>query len=430
MKCHHVALAFVLLFAPPAAHTAAPAAPQAASVAFDQEAPVSVPPPSEKALRYYRSGNVLWVVNLLWSLAIPLLFLFSGFSTRIRDWARRLGRKWFFIIAVYFVLFSVICFAIDLPLSYYEEYFRQHAYGLSTQTFQKWAGDSLKGLIVGLVMGCVFLWIPYLLLEKSPRRWWLYSSILAVPFLFFIMLISPIWIDPLYNEYGPMKNKELEGKILALAERAGIEGSRVFEVNKSVDTRAVNAYVTGFLGTKRIVLWDTLLAKMDDREVLVVMAHEMGHYVLHHVVWGIVFASLLILSALYSAYSLAERLIKKFKVRWGFEQLSDIASLPLILVLTGVLAFLLSPVALAYSRYQEHEADRFALEMTRSNHAAATAFVKLQRENLGVPRPGPLYKMWRETHPSIGERIDFCNDYKPWKTGQSLKYADLFKEQR
>ncbi len=428
MKGLNLALVFVLLLASPIAPAAAPAMPLEASAAVDQEAPVSVPPPSETALQYYRSGNMLWVVNLLWSLAIPLLFLFGGFSARIRDWAQGLGRKWLFVIAVYFVLFSVICFAIDLPLSYYEEYVRQHAYGLSTQTFQKWADDSLKSLMVGLVMGCLFLWIPYLLLERSPRRWWLYSSILAVPFLFFIMLVSPIWIDPLYNQYGPMKNKELEGRILALAQRAGIEGSHIFEVNESVDTRAVNAYVTGFMGTKRIVLWDTLLAKMDEREVLVVMAHEMGHYVLHHVIWGILCASLLILFVLYSAYRLSKGLIEKFKVRWGFEQLSDIASLPLILALTGVLSFLISPVALAYSRYQEHEADRFALEITRCNHDAAMAFVKLQQENLGVPRPGPLYKIWRATHPPIGERIDFCNDYKPWKTGQPLKYADLFKE--
>lgn len=431
MRLHNLALLLTLLFAPPLALKAGQAGPPNASVtAANEEDPVSVPPPAEKAVRYYRSGNVLWFVNLLWSLTIPLFFLFSGFSACIRNWAKNIGRKWFFIIAIYFVLFSVICFVINLPLSYYEEYVRQHAYGLSSQTFQKWFGDSLTSLMVGLVIGCLFLWVPYLLLQKSPRRWWLYSSALAVPFLFLIMLVSPIWIDPLFNQFGPMKDKGLESRILALARQAGIEGSRVFEVDKSVDTRAVNAYVTGFMGTKRIVLWDTLLAKMDDREVLVVMAHEMGHYVLHHVIWSIAFASLLILFALYSACRLAEGLVERFKARWGFDQLSDIASLPLILVLTGALTFLISPVALAYSRYQEHEADRFALEITRSNHAAATAFAKLQQENLGVPRPGPLYKLWRSTHPPIGERIDFCNDYKPWKTGQTLKYADLFKGRR
>jgi Zn-dependent protease with chaperone function len=391
------------------------------------EAPVPVPPPSEKALSYYRSGNVLWIVNLIWGILIPCLFLVSGLSARIRTWARKLGRKWFFIIGVYFIIFTLINFILDLPLSYYEEYIRQHAYGLSNQTFAKWLGDSLKSLMVGIIGGVLFLWVPYLLLKKSPRRWWLYTSLLSVPFLFFVLLVSPIWIDPLFNQFGPMNNKALESEILALANRAGIEGSRVYEVNKSIDTNTVNAYVTGFLGTKRIVLWDTILAKLNDKEILVVMGHEMGHYVLHHVIKGIAFSFFLILFTLYLANRLANGLIDKYKARFGFDSFADIASLPLLMLLVTVFFFLISPIALAYSRYQEHEADRFALEITRDNHDAAMAFNKLQEENLAVPWPGWLYKLWRSSHPPIGERIDFCNEYKPWKTSQPVKYGDLVK---
>jgi STE24 endopeptidase len=186
--------------------------------------------------------------------------------------------------------------------------------------------------------------------------------------------------------------------------------------------------VTGFWKTKRIVLWDTILAKLSERELLVVVAHEMGHYVLKHIVKDIVFASFLILTALYAADRLGAAAIRRFKDRFGFEQLSDVASLPLFLLLIGVISFALSPIALAFSRYQEHEADRFALEITRDNHDAATAFVKLQEENLGVPRPGLLYTIWRASHPSIGDRIDFCNSYHPWLTGQPLKYAERFRK--
>jgi Zn-dependent protease with chaperone function len=246
--------------------------------------------------------------------------------------------------------------------------------------------------------------------------------------MMFVMLIAPIWIDPLFNDFGPMKDKALESKILALAERAGVEGSRVYEVNKSVDTTAVDAYVTGFLQTKRIVLWDTILAKLNEKELLVVVGHEMGHYVLHHIITGIIFSFFLILIALYVAYKLANGLIARYKRRFGFEQLSDVASLPLLLLLVGIFSFVISPISLAFSRYQEHEADRFALEITRDNHDAATAFIKLQQENLAVPRPGLLYKLWRSDHPPVGERIDFCNEYHPWKSGQPLKYADRFKD--
>lgn len=390
-------------------------------------APVPVPEPSEKAMSYYRSGIALWVVNVLWGLLIPALFLFTGFSARIRDWARRVGRWWFLIIGVYFAIFMIINFAIDLPLSYYQGYARQHAYGLSNQTLGKWFGDQLKGLLIGIGVGFLFLWIPYLLLKKSPRRWWLYTGLLAIPFLILAILVQPVWIDPLYNKFGPMKNKELEAKILQLAERAGIEGSRVYEVAKSEDTKALNAYVTGFGATKRIVLWDTIIAKLDEDELLFVMGHEMGHYVLGHVWKSILFFSLLIIAMLYAIHRTAGWLIDKFHRRFGFTELSDIASLPLIILLFSAYFLIVAPVALAFSRHNERESDRFGLEITRNNHAAATAFVKLQQENLGVPRPHILVKLWQASHPTLGERIDFCNEYRPWQRGEALRYGELFK---
>jgi STE24 endopeptidase len=281
---------------------------------------------------------------------------------------------------------------------------------------------------VGIIAGFLFLWVPYLLLKKSPRRWWLYTGILMVPFLSFVMLVEPIWVAPLFNKFGPMKDKALETKILALADRAGISGSRVFEVDKSVDTKAVNAYVSGFMNTRRIVLWDTIIAKLNERELLFVMGHEMGHYVLGHVMQGILFFSVLILITLYVAYRTSGAVIGRFKSRFRFERFSDIAAFPLLILLASVFTTIISPVALAYSRYQEHEADRFGLEITQDNHAAATAFVKLQQENLANPRPGLLFKLWRADHPPLGERIDFCNDYRPWEEGEATKYGGLFKK--
>ena len=396
------------------------------TAASEDLGPVPVPIPSEKAMDYYNSGNVLWVIDILWGILIPALLLFTGFSARIRNWAQRIGKKWFFVIGIYFILFSIIVFVVGLPLSYYEEFVRQHAYDLSNQTFGKWIGDSIKSLLVGTILGFLFLWIPYLLLKKSPRRWWLYVSILAIPFLFVILLISPIWIDPLFNDFGPMKDKALEGKILALAERAGIEGGRVYEVNKSVDTKKLNAYVTGFTNTKRIVLWDNTIAKMNEKELLFVLGHEMGHYVLGHIWKLIFFFSLLTLVTLYVANRTAGMIINRFKQRFGFDRISDVASLPLIVLLVNIFGFIITPIANGFGRSLEHQADQFGLEITRDNHNAATAFVKLQAENLGNPRPGLLYKLWRADHPVLGERIDFCNEYKPWKTGEQLEFEHMF----
>ena len=388
---------------------------------------VAVPEPTPQALSYYRSGNVLWIVDNVWGVLVPAAFLFTGFSAALRRWSQRIGRKWFFTMAVYFIAFSAITFVLDLPRVYYEGFVREHAYGLSNQTFAKWATDQITGLLVGIVGGIAFLWVPYLLLKKSPGRWWVYTGLAAIPFIAIVVLVQPIWIDPLFNRFGPMKDKALETDILQLADRAGIEGSRVFEVAKSEDTKAVNAYVAGFGGTKRIVLWDTIIAKLNRSQLLVVMGHEMGHYVLGHMWKMILILSVLIVTALYAVHRTSGWLIAKYRARFGFDELSDLASLPLILILFGVASLVVTPLALAASRHFEHEADRFGLEITRDNHAAATAFVVLQQENLGVPRPGPIYTWWRESHPPLGERIDFSNDYRPWETNQPLVYADRFK---
>lgn len=388
---------------------------------------VPVPEPSEKALQYHRSGLVLWVFNLVWGLAIPALFLFTGFSARIRKWAQAIGKKWFFVVGIYFVIFTVINAVINFPLSYYQEFVRQHDYGMSNQTFGKWFSDSLTSLALSLIVGFLFVWIPYLLLKRSPRRWWLYTGLLSVPFLILTILVQPVWIDPLFNKFGPMKNKELETKILALAERAGIEGGRVYEVAKSEDTKALNAYVTGFGTTKRIVLWDTTIAKLDENELLFVMGHEMGHYVLGHIWKMLIFFPLIILFTLYLIHRTSGWLLRKYKDRFGFSELSDVASLPLIILLFSIFLFFITPGVMAFTRSQEHESDRFGLEITQNNHAAATAFVKLQTENLAVPRPHWLVRLWQASHPTLGERIDFCNEYRPWTKGEPLQYGHLFK---
>jgi Zn-dependent protease with chaperone function len=370
---------------------------------------VPVPPASPEAMRYYRSGNVLWTVFTLLEILIPGIWAFSGWSARLRTLAQRIGRRWFFTIAVYYVLFTLITFLVMLPLDYYAGFVRQHAYGMSNQSLLKWGEDTLKQLALNLLAGCLVLWIPYWFLARTPRRWWLYTGLLVPPLLVLVMLILPIWIDPLFNRFGPVKDRRLEEKIVALARRAGIEHGRIFEVDKSVDTKAENAYVTGLWCTQRIVLWDTLLSRFDEQELMFVLGHEMGHYVMHHVLRTILVASAAVLLGLYLVHRAAGPLVRRFSRRLGFAQLADVASLPLLVMLLSLVSLGIRPVVLAYSRYQEHQADAFGLELTGDRQAAAHALVKLQQDNLGNPRPGPIYMTFRATHPSLGQRIDFCN---------------------
>jgi Zn-dependent protease with chaperone function len=397
---------------PGAGHEQETASPRSSADA--ELVPVAVPEPSALALRFYRSANWLYVADVAWALLVPGFLAFSGASARVRTLAQRIGRGWYFTIALYVIGYIALVFALDLPLAFYEGFLRAHAYGLSNQSVGRWLGNFGKSMGVQMAAAAALAWVPYLLLARSPRRWWLYTAGLSVPFLFLTMLVVPVWISPLYNTFGPMKNPALERSILELANRAGIEGGRVYEVDKSADTNAINAYVTGVLQTKRIVLWDTLIAKLSEPELICVMAHEMGHYVHGHVVRSIWLSSILTLTGLFLVDRLGRRLVARYSGRLGFDRLSDVASLPLLLMLLEAVSLVLSPVALAYSRHQEHDADRYALNLTHSNHSAATAFVKLQRENLSNPRPGVLYRLFRSSHPSIGERIDFCNTYHPW----------------
>ena len=157
------------------------------------------------------------------------------------------------------------------------------------------------------------------------------------------------------------------------------------------------------------------------------MAHEMGHYVLGHVMQNIVLTTMLMITSLYAVHRVSKWFIPRFRTRLGFNSLADPAAIPLMSLLVGLVTFLVSPAMLAFSRHIEHEADRFGLEITRDNYAAATAFVKMQQENLLNPRPDWYVELWSGSHPSLGDRIDFCNSYKPWDEGKPGRYSHLFK---
>ena len=388
---------------------------------------VEVPAPSDKAWSYYYTRNALWAIGILWGLAIPALFLFTGWSARIRDIARGKGRGPTATILAYLGIYSAIEFGLGLPLAYVTGFAVEHHYGLSNQALGKWAADTLIGFALGLAIGSLVVLGIYALLRASPRRWWLYSGLALIPFIVVMFLVSPIWIAPLFNKFGPMKDKALEARIVALAQRAGIEGARVFEVDKSEDTKALNAYVTGFGATQRIVLWDTIIKRLDERELLFVMGHEMGHYVLRHIWISIAALSILALLSLYAVHRLAHGLIRRHGARFRFDRLEDIASYPLVGLVVAVVVGIALPLFYILTRHDERESDRFGLEITRDNRACAMAFVKLNNDNLGIPRPNPILHLLRGSHPTVAERIEFCNTYRPWEKGEPLRYEGYFK---
>jgi Zn-dependent protease with chaperone function len=389
---------------------------------------VAVPDPSDLAVRYHRSGNALWAGATALDLLLPAALLFTGMSARLRGAAARVARgRWFPTVALYGAAYVVIQAAVFLPLAWYAGYVRQHAYGLSTETAAEWLGDWTRAVALSIVSAALMLWIPYALLRASPRRWWLWTGLLTAPLTALAMIVVPLYVAPLFDEYGRLRDRALEERIHRLAARAGIPDSRIYEIRKSDETRQVNAYVTGFGRTKRIVLWDTLVDRMGPDEVAFVVGHEIGHFVLRHTLTVILGATLLVTLSLYVVHRAAGWLIRRFRPRLGFDRLDDVASLPLLSLVGGAVLLAASPLALAVSRRQEHEADRFGLEITRDNTAAARAFVRLQVDNLSVPRTGFLFRLWRGSHPDLADRIGFANRYRPWLRGEALRYEDRFR---
>ncbi len=389
---------------------------------------VSVALPTQAAFDFQRSKVTTWLIRLFLGFAVPAFFLFSKLSANIRNWARRKARRWTLIIMLYFIVYSVIEMLIYLPLDFYTGFVRMHQYGLSNQTFVQWLIETVKSFSVNSVILAAIIWIPFLLIKKSPKRWWLYLALISIPYTFCMSYLQPIVIDPMFNQYKEIEDGELSVKIDELLSKTYIENCQVLQVDKSKETNQMNAYMTGVYNTKRIVLWDTTINYLNVEEILGIVAHEMGHYLMGHIWKSILLGGLGGILILYLVYRICNWFLEKSKGKYGFYKLSDVAAFPLILLAINLMLFITAPISNTYSRSIELEADRFELELTKNNFATATATVKLHQQSLSMPEPGYIFMLWTYDHPTYKSRIDFANQYRPWETAQPLKYQKYMKE--
>ncbi|HEX8173414.1 MAG TPA: M48 family metallopeptidase [Thermoanaerobaculia bacterium] len=372
---------------------------------------------TEEMRRHSRINDTLYFVGAGYSLALLTLLLLSGISRRMRDAAERITRRPFLMAVLYIIFFTLVEALLEFPLTYYAGFKVPHQFDLSDQTFASWMGDQAKELAVGLLIGSL-IGAGALAIIRRVKRWWLVLWLASIPLIITLIVVQPLVLDPLFNKFEPLQNQQLKQKLLDLASKAGIEGSRVYQVNKSKQTKTMNAYVNGIGPTKRIVMWDTLLAKMTEDEILAVMGHEMGHYVLKHIWKGLILSLLLSIAILWTAQRVHDRGLARYGARWGVRAPGDPASFPWLLLIVSVISFLLSPVTNGVSRYVEHQADVFSLEMTHLNEPMALAFKKFAEDSKVDPRPHPFIEFWRYSHPSGAKRIEFALHYKPWEHGQ------------
>jgi len=368
-------------------------------------------------IRHSRIYDVLYFVDFVYGIAVLLLILRSGWSARMRAFASRHVRWPFVAAMLYFVLLSLVTAILTFPLDLYGGFIVPHQFDLTNQSFAAWMADFGKALAVNLVIFTPIAAVALILIRRI-RHWWLALWIGSIPLILLGVLAQPLIIDPLFNNFQPLRDASLRQALIEEASRAGIENKRVYEVDKSKQTKEMNAYVTGIGPSARIVMWDTLLSKLDRDEVLAVMGHEMGHYVLKHLWKGIAFTIAITFLGFFIAQRLFEWGLARWGVGWKISDRADAAAIPWLLAVSSILAFLLSPVYSGYSRHVEHQADIFGLELTHLNEAMASSFVKFAEDSKADPRPPRFIEWWRYSHPSLGRRIDFVLAYKPWEKGQ------------
>ena len=433
-------LAFALSLAPqlargqqsvPPAATQQKPVPSAPPAAAPQPAPKIVTaytlPPDlyEKTKHLEKVSLAFLIIGTIYGLVVLWLFLGWRLGPKYRDWAERSSSKFLLQVAIFAPLFVLTVDVLELPLNIFEHWEGRN-YGLSVQGWGSWAWDWTKGELVGVIISMIAISILYAVIRKSPRRWWFYFWLASLPLALLGAYAQPLVIDPLFHKFEPLPQKDpaLTASLEKVVQRAGqdIPPERMYWMNASEKVNEVNAYVTGLGGSKRIVVWDTTIAKLTTPQIVSVAGHEMGHYVLNHISKGLAIYSLGSLILFYLAYRLIGWLLAWRGARWGIRSVEDWASLPALVLLLSIFMVVLTPATNTISRYFEHQADQYGLEVTHgltpdSGEVAAQALQVLGEVNLEFPDPGRVAVFLTYDHPATRDRIRFALTYDPWASG-------------
>jgi len=384
-----------------------------------------------KSKALYDLRSKLRIIDTAYSLLVLLALLALGIAAKYRDWAERVS-KYRFVQALIFVpLLMLTLSVLGLPLAAYQQHISRQ-YGLSVQGWGSWFGDVLKGQMVSLIIFVPLIWLFVTLIRWSSRWWWFFAWLFTVPLVVFLIFLSPIVIDPLFNKFEPLdkSNPQLVDAIEQVTKRGGLEipRDRMFLMKASEKVTTLNAYVTGFGPSKRVVVWDTTIKNASTPETLFVFGHEMGHYVLNHIVIGIAATAVGMFVGFYVLYLLANWAFPRFQQRWHMRELVDWAAVPMLFLIFSLLTLISQPIGSTFSRQLEHNADIYGLEVTHginanSQESAAHAFQVLGELALSYPYPSDFYVFWYADHPPIRDRVPFAHNYDPWSKGEQPKYV-------
>lgn len=441
-----VPLALVSMhFATPASGTVMLAAPAARPLmqitqnSVPQEQPkeeqpkaYKLPPDKEaRAIAFAHSRHQLYFLDFLFTTIALALLIQLAVAPRLRDWAERITRSRFLQAIIFAGLFFILFGLIGLPGTAASHWLERH-YAQSVQGWGSWFWDAIKGGAVGLVLAVLLVWLLYGLVRRSPRRWWFYAWLGSLPILVFLVFVEPLVVEPLFFRFTALTatHPQLAGALQRVVQHGGqeIPETRMYLMNASSKLNGLNAYVTGIGASERVVVWDTTIAQMTTPEILLVFGHEMGHYVLHHIRNGILFAAGLLLVFLFAGFHALRWALGRFGAAWKIRGADDWASLPVLIFAILIFNFLFTPIDNAYSRYLEHQADQYGLEVVHgivpdAPQVAAQSFQILGEIDLAEPAPSAAVKIWFYDHPPLDERILFSQTYDPWDKGASPEFV-------
>src|ERR1700687_5782086 len=369
--------------------------------------------PADKTARYdgYFEGSywmILW--DFLYGMALVLLLLNLRWSARLCDLAGGVTRSKPVHIFVYWLQYLVLTTILVFPLTVYEEYFREHKYGLATQTLGPWMGDQLKNLGVNLVLGSLLAMLLFDVVRRLPRTWWIWGAMVTIAFSTFTAMIAPVFIFPIFNKITRLDDPKVVDPILSMARANGIPAKDVYQIDASRQTTRMSAHVSGFANTMRITLKDNLLRRGSPEEIQAVMGHEMGHYVLHHIYTFIMFFLIVTVLGFACLRWALDWTLQRWGEKWQIRGVGDTAVLPLVVLLVSIFGFVTTPVMNTFTRTQEYEADMYGLNTSRQPDGFAQAAI-----HLGEYRkmsPGPIEEWIFFDHPSGRNRIHAAMRWK------------------
>lgn len=379
----------------------------AATQAYMDRLPTDVVAKSDA---YYTGGYWLQLWNLLAGLAVAAVLMAGRRAARLRDWAQRFGRGPVRRDMLFGAAYGGVSALLTLPLSIYADWWREQAYGMSTQTFVAWLGEALLMQAVNMVLLALVVAGLYAVIRRAGARWWIWGTAAGMAMLAVIVAISPVLIEPLFNTYKPVEDGPIKSAVLQMAHADGVPVDNVYVFDASRQTTRISANVAGLFGTAAVRLNDNLLRRTSEPEIRAVMGHELGHYVMNHI--GKTLA--LLTPLLFVGFALVQwamtRLLRRFAGETGVSRIDDVAGLPMLAAVFSVFLALATPVNNSITRVLEAEADKFGLNLSREPHGFAEGQLRLVEYRKADP--GPIEEFVFFHHPSTRHRI---HDAMRWR---------------